>query len=96
MLATFWTEVRGVKFYSLSEYGTTRGVLVDFAGKNRHKRHDHARWPQKYRLETCWRLHSTKCRFQRCEIWQMGLTICLKAVYKPFKANLLLKHPLVL
>ena len=31
MLATFWMEVRGVKFYSLSECGTTREVLVDFA-----------------------------------------------------------------
>ena len=29
-LASFQTQVRGVKFYSLSECGTTRGVLVKF------------------------------------------------------------------
>ena len=32
-LAFFQTQVRGVKFYSLSECGTTRGVLVKFVRK---------------------------------------------------------------
>ena len=32
-LASFQTQVRGVKFYSLSEYGTMWGVLVKFVRK---------------------------------------------------------------
>ena len=30
MFASFQVQVRGVRFYSLSECGTTRGVLVKF------------------------------------------------------------------